>query len=295
LLFVDILKAKVFSFEPLSGKVVERNLSAHTQHVATVVPVDGSQSEVILGTTEGMMLFDLDSGAVKQHPANGSLHGKFVRMNEGKCDPQGRFWVGSVAKTGPDAAPSVPGGAALYVLDRWSSTPSRVIEGATIANGISWATDASKMYWIDSATLGVDVFDFNGRAAAPSQLATGRRRAFTVSSSFDDKFPDGMTQDSQGCLWVALYGKGQVCRFDPSIGAILATIVLPAAAGVETTSCAFGGDDLDELYITTVYKWWTPEKRAALPAGGGLFKVSRQALATLGTNIRGVQEHYFKI
>merc|ERR1712113_1132509 len=139
-------------------------------------------------------------------------------------------------------------------------------------------------------TLGVDAFDFEVAAPTHLQLATRRRRVVTASFKFDEKFPDGCCIDSHGCLWVALYGAGQVCRYDLHTGTVLATIAMPSAAGVETTSCAFGGEDLDELYITTVYKWWSAEKRAALPLGGGLFKVSREALAQLGSNIRGVPE-----
>ena len=96
-------------------------------------------------------------------------------------------------------------------------------------------------------------------------------------------------------LWVALYGAGEVRRIDPTTGAVCAIIKLPAAAGVETTAVAFGGPDLDELYITTASKSFTAEQRAAMPLAGRLFKVRRGALAQIAKGTRGVSQGGFRL
>ena len=131
---------------------------------------DGSsENRVIVGTTEGVALVDLDTGTFTPHPSNGSYLKKFERMNDGKCDPQGRLWLGSIARVGAGGADLAPGASALYVLDGWSATPTKVLEGVTVSNGIAWAADGKTMYYTDSPTFGVDAFDFDGSACALSR------------------------------------------------------------------------------------------------------------------------------
>lgn len=292
LLSLDILAAKIYV---LHGDVnfTVHDLSEHTSSVSTIVPVQGTRSQVILGVQGGFALYDLETRKFEPHPSNGSLHGEYTRMNDGKCDPQGRLWLGSIARTGPGGADLIPGASALYVLERWSSTPTKVIEGVTVSNGVTWSADGKTMYYTDSPTFKVDAFDFDGEAKTHAALAKARRCTIEVCSSFPP-VPDGCALDTQGKLWVACFGAGEVRRYDPATGALLATVVLPEAAGKESTACAFGGDSLDELYITTAHEFWDEAKQARMPLAGGLFKVSRDALASLGGGaIRGQPMHYF--
>ncbi|CAE8655042.1 unnamed protein product [Polarella glacialis] len=293
LLWLDILGAQVFQYNPSKGTNAVQDLSSHTAHVTTIVPVEGTDSAVVLGTSEGFLLLDLEDASVQAHAANGSLHGKHTRMNDGKCDPQGRLWIGSIAREGPDGADIVPGGAALYVLDGWASMPTKVLEGVSVSNGITWSKDGQTMYYTDSPTFGIDAFAFDGAAATHSQLATQRRRCIDVCAGFPP-VPDGCALDADGKLWVACFGAGQVRRYDPTTGTLLATVLLPAEAGLETTACAFGGPDLDELYVTTAHEFWSEEKLAQMPLAGGLFRVPREELAKLGSPIRGLPMHTFK-
>eukprot|EP00035_Acanthoeca_spectabilis_P016605 m.342336 g.342336 ORF g.342336 m.342336 type:complete len:210 (+) comp16547_c1_seq3:2446-3075(+) len=206
-------------------------------------------------------------------------------MNDGKADPQGRLWFGSVAKESWEPlAPTIKGGSSLYVLDRWEGAPTKVVANVTIANGLAWTSDGKSMYWIDSGTLSVDRFDFDGNAAQP---ASNRKTAFVVSHSATGCFPDGCALDTAGMLWVAVYGAGEVRRFNPETGDVLAVVRLPRGSGVELTACAFGGDDLEDLYITTAAKSYSPEKRAENPLGGGLFRVPKTLLAKIGGHSRG--------
>lgn len=332
LLYVDINRARVYRYEPQKGVLLESDLSPFTQHVSTVVPLAvregasaaverlfaagggaaaaaeasslvGDEGAVLVGTTEGVGLYAFASGRYVAHPANGFL-AQHERMNDGKCDPHGRFWVGSVAKTAPDGPSAAPiaGGASLWVYDGWDGSPTKVVAGVTISNGLAWTdgrmadggavgapSSPPSMLYIDSATLDVDAFLYDGERAdaTPQELVRARRRAIRVDGN--GTIPDGCCLDTCGCLWVAVYGAGEVRRYDTTTGALLASVELPTAAGVETTSVAFGGEALDELYITTACKFWSEEKLAALPLGGCLFKVTCDELAAaLGPGIRGV-------
>ena len=167
--------------------------------------------------------------------------GGTLRMNDGKCDPAGRFWAGTMAYD----YESTPGAGSLYRLDLDGSV-TQVLTGVTISNGLDWTPDGRTMYYVDSLAGGVDVLDVDP--------ATGdvrnRRRLVDVdndtSSAQGITVPDGLTLDRQGCLWVAVYGGQAVRRYAPD-GQLLAVVELP---GRVPTSCAFGGPGLDELYIT---------------------------------------------
>ena len=155
LLWLDILASKLFVYSPTSGANTVHDLSGHTPSVSTVVPVEGTRSQVVLGVQAGFALYDLDSRKFEPHPCNGALHGAHTRMNDGKCDPQGRLWLGSIARSGPGGADLVPGASALYVLEGWASAaPTKVLDGVTVSNGITWSEDGRTMLYTDSPTFG---------------------------------------------------------------------------------------------------------------------------------------------
>jgi sugar lactone lactonase YvrE len=156
-----------------------------------------------------------------------------VRMNDGGCDPDGRFYCGSMAYN------LEPGRGVLYRLDPDRSTRV-VLEDVTISNGLEWSPDGSVAYYVDTPTHRIDMFDYDERAGL-----TGRR-AFAVVPEADGS-PDGLTVDRDGGVWVALYGGGAVRRYTAA-GALDEVIDIPAR---QVTACTFGGPGLDELYITT--------------------------------------------
>ena len=133
----------------------------------------------------------------------------------------------------------------------------------TISNGLEWSPDGSLMYYIDTATQGMDVFDFDLEAGH----ASGRRPFIHFEASFG--VPDGMTIDAEGYLWVAFYDGWAVRRFSPQ-GALDRTIELPAA---RTTSCCFGGADLDQLYVTSARDGLSHAQLAEQPHAGALFVI----------------------
>jgi sugar lactone lactonase YvrE len=171
-------------------------------------------------------------------------------MNEGGCDPQGRFYCGSMAYD------ETSGAGSLYCLET-DGAARRVVDGVTISNGIVWSLDGTQVYYVDTPTQRVDVFDHD---PVTGELS-GRRPVVHIDPAVGA--PDGLTQDAEGGLWVALWGGGAVHRYtlDGRLDAVV------EVGPLQVTACAFGGADLDELYITTSRdKLSAPE-----PAAGAVF------------------------
>ena len=178
------------------------------------------------------------------------------RLNDGKCDPAGRLLAGTMDMNEKD-----PNGA-LYSFDGKNST--RLLDKVTISNGLAWSVDHKTFYYIDTPTREVKAFDYD--------LATGQianpRAAIHVPESLG--WPDGMTSDTDGNLWIALWGGAQVTKWNPSTGKLLEQIPVPA---LQTSSCVFGGKDMNELYITSARKSMSETDLKKYPLSGGLFKV----------------------
>jgi sugar lactone lactonase YvrE len=183
---------------------------------------------------------------------DGSVHalpdlwgGDAVRMNEGGCDPDGRFYCGSMAYD------HTTGGGALYRLDA-DREVGLVLEDVTISNGLDWSPDGARAYYVDTPTRQITVFDYDG------ELRDGRPFART------DAHPDGLTVDAEGGVWVALYDGGAVLRFTRD-GSLDARIDVPAG---HVTACTFGGERLDRLFITSSREGMQPGED---PAAGSLY------------------------
>jgi sugar lactone lactonase YvrE len=171
-----------------------------------------------------------------------------VRMNEGGCDPDGRFYCGSMAYD------KRPGAGALYRLDPDRSVRV-VLAGVTISNGLDWSPDGTLAYYNDTETFRVDVFDYDRDAGL-----TGRRPFVATGGGR----PDGLTADADGGVWVALSNGGAVRRYTPD-GVLDEVVELPVT---KVTACTFGGPKLDELFITTSREGLGPGDE---PLAGSLF------------------------
>jgi sugar lactone lactonase YvrE len=235
LLWVDILAGVVHRFDPETGG--DRAFEAGSM-VGAVVP--RARGGYVLADAAGFS-FATDGGEVRTLATVG--HGEDVRMNDGACDGAGRFWAGSMRLD------EASGGGCLYRLDPDHGVRT-VCEGVTISNGIAWSPDETLMYYVDTPTSALDVFDFDVATGA----ATCRRTLATV-----DGHPDGLVVDAEGFLWVAFWGGGRVRRYSPE-GEVAEVIEVPVA---HTTKAAFGGEDLRDLYITTA--------AGEEPHAGGLF------------------------
>jgi sugar lactone lactonase YvrE len=184
--------------------------------------------------------------------------GADVRFNDGACDRLGRFWAGTVAH---DVR---PGAGALYRLDP-DGTITTVLEGVTESNGLGWSPDGDIFYYIDSGEREprVRAFDYD--------LETGRigwDPRDLIPFPPGPAVPDGLVVDAEGCLWVAIWGGGEVRRYAPT-GGLLATFPVPVS---RPTCPGFGGPGLADLYLTTAWEGMDDQQRAAEPLAGHLLR-----------------------
>lgn len=178
-----------------------------------------------------------------------------VRMNDGGVDPQGRFWCGTKVHD------ETPGGAAVYRLDG-PGQATEVLGGATIANGLVWSLDGTTVHWIDTPTRRIDRFVYDAATGTLSERAT------FVDTSGLPGWPDGMTIDAEGDLWVAFWGGWCVRRFSGADGALLEELPVPAE---QSSACAFGGPELDRLFVTSARTGLTEAQLAEQPHAGSVF------------------------
>jgi sugar lactone lactonase YvrE len=237
--WVDMLAGDVLSLG--SDGAVERR---HVGEIAAALrPRRGGGA--VIGIERGFALQDPD-GAIR--PLAEVWSDPSVRMNEGGCDPDGRFYCGSMAYD------QRPGAASLYRLDP-DETVHIVLENVTLSNGLDWSPDGRLAYYTDTATHAISVFDYD-----PDSGLTGRRPFVALESN-----PDGLTVDAEGGVWTALYDGGAVRRYAPE-GRLDAVIDVPAR---KVTACTFGGDRMDELFITTSREGLEPGDD---PRAGALFR-----------------------
>ncbi|MFL5778824.1 MAG: SMP-30/gluconolactonase/LRE family protein [Chloroflexota bacterium] len=246
--WVDILGRSVHRTDVPSG---DDTLIEVGQLVGAVVLRSGGG--LLLAVQEGFATLDPESGRIEL-VAPVEHDDVTTRMNDGKVDPEGRFWAGTM---GVDHR---PGAGTLYRLGiDWQVTP--VVEGVSISNGLDWGPDGRSMYYIDTPTDRVDRFNYE----PASGTIADRRTAVAIREGAGS--PDGMTVDAEGYLWVALWNGWGVERYAPD-GRLDQRVEVPAS---EASSCAFGGPDLDLLFITTAQEDFPPRGRPEEPHAGGLF------------------------
>jgi sugar lactone lactonase YvrE len=243
--WVDILPGQVHALDLATG--------AHTwfdagEPVGTVGLTSGGA--LVLALVDSFALADHDGGQ-RRRLGEFSIDGAVVRFNDGKPDPWGNFCAGTCAwaNEGP------PG--SLYRL-RPDGAVGEIVGDVGLSNGLDWSDDRRSFYFADSASPGVDVF-----ATDPDTGTLGRRRRFVTVGGV----PDGLTLDAEGCVWVAIWGSGELRRYTPD-GALDTVVSLPVS---QVTSAAFGGADLSTLYITTARENFTPADLREQPHAGDIF------------------------
>jgi sugar lactone lactonase YvrE len=257
LYWVDILEKRVYADTRILAQLEE--------FIGCLAP--RKNGHLILGTRFSFADLDPASG---QLTVLASLDSELPtnRMNDGKCDPAGRFIAGTMDMNERD-----PNGN-LYSFDGKSTT--RLLDNVTISNGLAWSPDHKTFYYIDTPTREVKAFDYD---VVTGQMANPRV-AIRVGESLG--WPDGMTSDTDGNLWVAMWGGAQVTRWNPATGELLDQIPVPA---LQSSACVFGGEDMNELYITSARVGMSEENLKKYPLSGGLFKVA--------TNIVGMKTFEF--
>ncbi|MGW0120380.1 SMP-30/gluconolactonase/LRE family protein [Streptomyces sp. NPDC003327] len=225
LVWVDVLGSRVHTYDPTTGR---RTVLATEQHVGAAKPRAGGG--LVVNLRDGVGLYDARGAFRWLHRA--PVPGR--RGNDAAVAPDGSLWAGTMrydeAPGGGTLSRVAPDGAVRTVLD-----------DVAVSNGTGWSPDGRRMYYIDSPTRRIDVFDVDPRTGEPA----GRRPLAVVEQGAG--FPDGLAVDADGCVWVALWDGGAVRRYTPS-GALDRTLTLPVR---RPTACAFGGPGLTDLYVTT--------------------------------------------
>jgi sugar lactone lactonase YvrE len=241
LLWIDILRARIHTYDPVSGR---RTVRTTPQHVGAVKPRAGGG--LVLNLRDGVGLLDADDSFRWLHhePVPGR------RANDAAVAPDGSLWAGTMRYD------EAPGGGSLSRFTGDGSV-ELVLDDVAVSNGTGWSPDGGLMYYIDSPTRRIDVFDHaDGRV--------GDRRPF-VEIEDGAGFPDGLTVDADGCVWVALWDGSAVRRYTPA-GELDRVVELPVP---RVTACAFAGPDLADLYITTA----RVGLKSPLPLSGSLLVV----------------------
>jgi sugar lactone lactonase YvrE len=248
LIWVDIMHNAVHSFDPRTRQ--DSGFDVGQPVGAAVLRQTGG---LALAVRDGFALLDADFSRFRM-VAEVEADIPTNRMNDGKCDPLGRFWAGTM-----QFSPTSPAGA-LYRMDP-DLRVTRIVGGITLSNGLDWSPDRGTMYYIDSMSQGVDTFDFN-----PESGEIGNRKRL-ISIPKDVGLPDGMTVDAEGYVWVALHGSGTIRRFTPD-GQLDRIIRFPVS---HVTCCAFGGPEYSELYITSM-TYGLEDRIRNEPLAGSLFR-----------------------
>lgn len=256
----DELRRRLVWVDILQGNIHEWYVDDQS-HVVTKFPIKiGSfaltdSSLLIAASSIGFVTLDLVGNRVValDDPEHDLPNNRF---NDGKCDPKGRFWAGTM-----DEVNGVQGAGALYRLDP-NGKSAKEIPNVTCSNGLVWSQDSKTMYYIDSYDQNVKAYDYD---LAEGKIANGRT---VIEIPREDGIPDGMTSDGEGMLWIALWGGGKVVRYDPRYGRKLDEISLPVS---QVTSCVFGGANFNDLFITTASVGLSKEEILTQPHAGSLF------------------------
>jgi sugar lactone lactonase YvrE len=263
LYWVDITGKAVHRFDPRSG---ERDSFPQAHQIGCLVKREGGG--FIAGLDCGLAFID-DALAALEIFAAPEIDLPQNRFNDGKCDRRGRFWVNSADKEEQESSGS------LYRVGH-DRNVERVYSGVVLPNGLGWSPDNNTMYLTDSYRQAIDAFDFH----ADRGNIANRRLFVTVNE--EEGMPDGLAVDAAGFVWSAHWAGGRITRYSPD-GAVDCVIELPVP---NVTSLAFGGIDLDRLFVTTARLGLSDEQLEAAPLSGGLF--------VLDVGVSGLPESRFR-
>ena len=268
LYWIDIIGKKIFIYDSNKKNTISIKLNQHIGSLALC-----KTDKLLLALQNGFYFFNKEKNILKKidDPEHGLPKNRF---NDGKCDVRGRFWAGTTSFDELDPV------GALYCLDT-DFKVKKIFNEVIISNGLSWSLDNKKMYYIDSPRREIYSFDY--------EIITGiiRNKKIIIKVPDDMGFPDGMTIDTDGNLWIAHWGAYLICNWDPHKGKLLDKIKIPAN---RVSSCTFGGSDLDELYITTAQRGFADigkklDKDSVTEYDGLLFKIK--------TDCKGLKTYEF--
>lgn len=249
--WVDIEKGSLHRYHLASEQLEIR----HFPHRLAVI-LEGQNGKLILGLDRRLVRYDWEMEEIEELcEVEEDL--KLNRFNDGKVDPKGRIWIGTLSTLFTEGAGS------LYRIGS-DLQPEVQLKSLTISNGMAWKADQQTFYFIDTPTKKIQEFAFD------PETGEIEFQRIAVEIPEDLGFPDGMCIDQEGMLWVAHYGGSGVYRWNPHTGELLYKIELPVP---HVTSCCFGGDDLDLILITTAQENLTADDLEKFPQSGDVFLV----------------------
>jgi sugar lactone lactonase YvrE len=266
LIYVDILGQQLRRFDPVNESYNSWEFDA---------PVGGwyptTRETLLLGVGLDLVEFDMSAGEIVGHLCTLPGDAERLRINEGRCDANGRLWVSTMSRHPEDQQ----GAGALYCVGS-NGQVEQFLDGLTIPNTLCWSPDNRKMYFADSLSREVMVFDYDIKTGRP----TNRQVFFALDESHAG-IPDGAAVDSDGYVWIAMPRSGRVERRSPN-GALDQTLMLPCE---RPTMCAFGGASLNKIYISSLSFFLPPEERASNHKDGYVYE--------LPTHFSGIKENSF--
>jgi len=272
LFLVDIDGHKVVRYVPATDELFSVTLDGR---VSPVVPIAGSPNKYIVGVEQELKILEWDGRST--YPTSLTSIERMnevptTRFNDGKCDPRGRLVAGTYDTSGGT-------GGNLYSLNA-NGDLSKLESGIKISNGLSWSADQRTMYYTDTQTGRVDAFDYD----IETGKVQNRRQVFNVWESGHGGSPDGHTIDSDGNLWVCTFGGSKVLNINPRTRSLIRVVDLTGYAS-QVTSAAFGGQNLDILYVTSAEEGIEPE-----PSSGSLFAIHDLGVTGMSSGIPYKQE-----
>lgn len=249
--WIDILNGEIHECSPEQKKYKKNQVHQMIGSIAVC-----TNENFIAALQNGFAFIDRISGEIKMigDPEN---HLPNNRFNDGKCDPAGRFWAGTMPLS------EEPNAGNVYVVEKKLSITKKN-ESITISNGMAWSVDHQTFYFIDTPTLEVVAYDYDKSTGQINNKKT------VIEIPKEDGYPDGMTIDNEGMLWMAHWDGWQVTRWNPDSGEKLCCIELPVA---RVTSCIFGNENLEDLYITSARIGLPKDELEKQPLAGSLFVV----------------------
>jgi sugar lactone lactonase YvrE len=264
LYWVDIDNCELHRYDPQKGRDSSLNMG---QRVSAIVPV--KNGDVLAALEDCIAKVNMTSGSIEP-VADIEKNITDNRCNDGKCDPAGRFWIGTMNLDAQEGAGSLYRVNADYQV-------TQILSHQTISNGLVWSVDQKALYYIDSPTYTVQKFDYDNESGEISNP----RLVISIPESIG--VPDGMTIDKEGMLWIAHWGGACVGRWNPANGKRISEIKVPAP---NVTCCTFGGNTMDTLFITTARNGLNKADIAHYPLSGSLFAID--------VNVKGLAPNVFR-
>ena len=249
--WVDILRGEIHEYKP--SQKLHKTLSLNQMIGAVAICKNGN---FLAALRNGFGFIDRVSGAVTMI-SDPEFHLPGNRFNDGKIDPGGRFWAGTMSHM------DEPKMGNLYLFDT-DFTVTKKINGISISNGLAWSADHKTFYYIDTPTYEVVAYDFD------KSMGTIENNRTIITIDRNEGSPDGMTIDNEGMLWIAHWDGWQVTRWNPETGVKLNSYPFPVG---RVTSCCFGGEKYQDLYITSARTGLTDEQLKEQPLAGSLFVI----------------------